>query len=340
MGDTEKKSRPEDWKKLFKGIRMGIIVVEREELKITKFNSSAEEIFNRKLETETPISDVSHELIDEELIADIEQMFEDLRPVKELVLTKESECFAVIVESWKSCKSEEAIISFIDVTNLKVELEEKIQAEKQLQREILNVEKKERWRLGKFLHDTAAQNLLSIKMVLDRIDPKIQQLDKETRMELKKIKRVVVKTEKSLRELSRSVLPVEDEGNILDAFQKLVEKTEDIYGVGCVFKSGNDIEKIEDVPSASLYYISQEAIQNAIHHGQADKIEVSLSCDEKILVLTIKDNGIGYDESAEGDGMGINIMRHRAELLRGTLEVKKMPDSSGTRVTCRIPLQN
>ncbi|MDZ7681005.1 MAG: ATP-binding protein [Fodinibius sp.] len=128
--------------------------------------------------------------------------------------------------------------------------------------------------------------------------------------------------------------------NILDAFQKLVKKTRDIYDVECNLNQKLRSKKSEGCPSASsLYYVCQEAIQNAIHHGQADKIEVMLSADKTFLVLTIKDNGVGYEESKEAEGMGINIMRHRAELLGGTLQIKKAPHGNGTIVTCQIPFE-
>lgn len=344
MKDIKKSSWHDlsDWRELFEAMTTGIIVIDSEKNKIKRYNKSAKEIFSPELEPEKIITEVDHRLVYEELGSDLGQINKDHPVIKKIIPTKKGDCFVIGIEGFQSAKEETGIVvlSFVDVTDLRAELEQKVEAEKQLQREILEVEKKERWRLGQFLHDTAAQNLLSIKMLLDLLDPQLQKLDEETRTELDKIKRLIVKTEKSLRELSRSVLPIGDEEKVSEAFQTLVEQTEDLYGVTCDFKSEKDINKIEGVASASsLYYISQEAIRNAIHHGQADKIAINLSFTEDVLFLTIKDNGIGYEEGEEGKGMGINIMRHRAELLGGTLEIKKGPDSRGTTVTCHIPLE-
>lgn len=343
MKDIKEGSWPDldDWKELFEAITTGIVVIDSNSLSIKRYNNSAEKIFRQELESGKMITGIDHGLVYEELVSDLNQIQKNHKAIKRIISPQNGIWFVVGVEVYHSSKEKVAnlVLSFVDITELMAELEHKVEVERQLQREILEVEKKERWRLGQFLHDTAAQNLLSIKMILDLIEPELQQLNDETRMELEKIKRVVIKTENNLRELSRSVLPIEDEGDILSAFQKLVTKTTDIYGVECVFEAENGTKKIEGVSSVSLYYITQEAIQNAIHHGQADKIEVTLSCEKKSLALTIKDNGVGYDESAETEGMGLNIMRHRAELLGGTLEVKKMPDSRGTIVTCRIPLE-
>ncbi|MDZ7681006.1 MAG: hypothetical protein U5J63_04655 [Fodinibius sp.] len=121
---------------------------------------------------------------------------------KKTIPTQKGKWFVVGVEAYQSPKEKtrNAVLSFVDITDLKVELEQKVEAEKQLQREILDVEKKERWRLGQFLHAYGSSKIhRASKCCLISIDPKLQQLDEETRMELKKIKRIIVKTEKSLR---------------------------------------------------------------------------------------------------------------------------------------------
>ena len=218
-------------------------------------------------------------------------------------------------------------------------LEAKIKTEQELQKEILEVEKEERWRLGQYLHDGTAQNLLAIKMLLDIIDPKFKQLDEETQRELDKVKRLVVKSESNIRELSHFILPIETEEKMSEAFQKLVKQVNELYGVECTFDSDNISDSIEDPTAASsLYYITQEAVRNAINHGQADQVNISLSIENDVLQLIIHDNGVGYDQTTAGDGRGINIMKHRADLLGGSLDIKEDPDGGGTLLTCTVPL--
>ncbi len=48
---------------------------------------------------------------------------------------------------------------------------------------------------------------------------------------------------------------------------------------------------------------------------------------------------VGYDDSQENDGRGINIMRHRAELLGGSLEIKGSTENGGTLIKCTVPLE-
>ena len=219
-------------------------------------------------------------------------------------------------------------------------LEAKVETEQELQKEILEVEKEERWRLGQYLHDGTAQNLLAIKMLLDIIDPKLQQLDEETRKELEKVKRLVIKSETNIRDLSHFILPIESEGKVSEAFQKLVKQVNELYDVKCSFDVDRGLDKIEDPATvSSLYYITQEAVRNAINHGRADQVNINLSTESNVIHLIIYDNGVGYDQATAGDGRGLNIMRHRADLLGGSLEVKEDPDKGGTTLMCTVPLE-
>jgi signal transduction histidine kinase len=91
----------------------------------------------------------------------------------------------------------------------------------------------------------------------------------------------------------------------------------------------------------NIYRITQEAIQNAIKHGDAKEIRVGLDFSETDAVLTIADNGRGIppeqikktNGNGNGNGMGLKIMRHRADLIRGTVSILS-PESGGTNVVC------
>jgi hypothetical protein len=87
-----------------------------------------------------------------------------------------------------------------------------------------------------------------------------------------------------------------------------------------------------------LSRIAQEAIQNAIKHGDATQIRVDLDLLQGILSITDNGNGIKDDDPApaRGNGMGLKIMRHRADAIHGTVAVERIP-KGGVRVTCHFP---
>jgi signal transduction histidine kinase len=87
-----------------------------------------------------------------------------------------------------------------------------------------------------------------------------------------------------------------------------------------------------------LYHIAQEAVNNAIKHGQAKDILIRLSSDNGWGTLQINDNGTGIlDQRTTNGGMGLHIMSYRAGMIGGRLDVHPSPPR-GTCVTCVFPL--
>src|SRR4029434_1225016 len=90
--------------------------------------------------------------------------------------------------------------------------------------------------------------------------------------------------------------------------------------------------------AAQLYRIAQEAVHNAIEHGAAREVLIQLSLGNRDMVLTVRDNGQGFEAKTNGHGMGLRIMRYRAQCIGGSCEVQTGPDK-GTTVCCRVPLE-
>jgi signal transduction histidine kinase len=92
--------------------------------------------------------------------------------------------------------------------------------------------------------------------------------------------------------------------------------------------------------SLNLYRITQEAINNAIRHGQAQHLYISLVLDGDILRLSIRDDGVGLSSLEDGhqstSGMGIKIMQYRAKQLGAKFEILQ-PNENGTEI--RLEMQ-
>jgi signal transduction histidine kinase len=87
------------------------------------------------------------------------------------------------------------------------------------------------------------------------------------------------------------------------------------------------------------YRFAQEAISNIVRHARASKVEIRLSIEGSDLVLSISDDGSGFEVETAGEqgGMGLRIMRYRAQSVSGRLAIES--GSSGTRVALRAPLR-
>jgi two-component system CheB/CheR fusion protein len=91
---------------------------------------------------------------------------------------------------------------------------------------------------------------------------------------------------------------------------------------------------VEDNDLAThLYRIAQEATRNSVKHGNAKKIDLSLIRQGSMMSLTIEDDGTGGAETQPGSGIGLHIMKYRARMINGVLEIKSGKDG-GTVLTC------
>jgi signal transduction histidine kinase len=90
--------------------------------------------------------------------------------------------------------------------------------------------------------------------------------------------------------------------------------------------------------AAQLYRIAQEAVRNAVEHGAAREVLIQLTFGHRGILLTVQDDGEGFDAKTNGHGMGLRIMRYRAQCIGGSCEVHTGA-KKGTTVYCRVPLQ-
>src|SRR5204863_4093551 len=94
---------------------------------------------------------------------------------------------------------------------------------------------------------------------------------------------------------------------------------------------------VEPQKGLALYRIAQEAIHNAITHGQARRIEIELANDGDYLRLRIQDDGVGFEAQTNGTtGMGLRVMRYRAHSIGAVLTISSQLDR-GTQVRCLVP---
>ncbi len=85
-----------------------------------------------------------------------------------------------------------------------------------------------------------------------------------------------------------------------------------------------------------MYRIAQEAVVNAARHSAARRIEIHFTQEKGVTTLRVEDNGVGISESAKKNkGLGLRLMRYRAEVINGSLEIRDRPEG-GTVVECVV----
>jgi signal transduction histidine kinase len=216
--------------------------------------------------------------------------------------------------------------------DLTEEMHKREEAEKQL----LAAGEGERRRIGQDLHDSLCQHLTATAMASQVLGEK---LAARSLPEEKDAERVVTLIEDSIalaRNLARGLAPVEPEAEgLMAAFGDLAKATSRNFNIDCRFEAPHPVLVDDAATSTHLFRIAQEAVSNAIKHGRARHVTISLAQDGDDVVLEVRDDGSGFREpTAESAGMGLHIMRHRAAMIGARLAIRKA--KPGTVLTCRV----
>jgi len=141
-----------------------------------------------------------------------------------------------------------------------------------------------------------------------------------------------------VHDLALGLFPGElGKGGIIDALRELAVHTQDMCGISCRFSGPPTVELVDDSVARQVYRIAQEAVNNAVKHSKAASISIQLSLKSGRVVLTVKDDGVGTALPAgKSCGMGLRIMKYRAEMIGATLKITSAR-SKGTTMTCVLP---
>ncbi len=143
------------------------------------------------------------------------------------------------------------------------------------------------------------------------------------------------------RELARGLLPiVSDRFGLIAALKQIAADTGDLFRIACRFECPTPIELADVAAATQLCRLAREAVNNAIKHGHATEVTIELADAGDTGVLTIRDNGTGFPESAGGAvGRGLHIMRYRANMIGGSLQIDR-GGLRNTAITCTFPLSH
>ena len=218
------------------------------------------------------------------------------------------------------------------------DLSQEIAARERLERELVEISERGQRQVGHDLHDSLGQHLTATAFAGQVLN---EQLESKSLPESAAARHLVNMVEEAIiltRTFARGLLPVEMEGEgLMDGFQDLARKTSERFKVICEFDCRETVLLNDAESSTHLYRIAQEAITNAIKHGKAGHINLSLEKNNRIITLAISDDGVGLPANARnGQGLGLHIMAYRANLIGATFGIERLP-ASGTRVICKLP---
>ena len=210
---------------------------------------------------------------------------------------------------------------------------------KQLESEIIEIANRERRRLGADLHDGLGQELTGISLMLRSLSKRAANAAFDASPELNEIIALVNHAIQSSRRMALGISPVTlERGGLLPALQTLIAWSRDSYNIDVRLRvSMRSPLIIGESAAAHLYLIVQEAINNAVRHGRARSIAVTLRTNRVLVSLSITDDGVGIAEiTARGAGMGLKLMQYRSAMIGGVMRIKRLPQG-GTRIHSVCP---
>lgn len=209
-------------------------------------------------------------------------------------------------------------------------------ARRQLEAEVLGISDRERQRIAHDLHDGLGQHLAALALKARALHQSLREKALPEAAEADALVQLLNSATAQIRDLAHGLDPAVEVQTFAILLEKLALNTAQLFRVACRFVNAATVP-VESAPlSQNLYFIAQEAVNNAIRHGRATDIEIALGSDADTLTLTVRDNGRGLSERDNASsGMGIRIMQHRAAAIGATLGIAPHP-AGGTAVVCRV----
>jgi two-component system sensor histidine kinase UhpB len=230
-------------------------------------------------------------------------------------------------------------VSLLSLAILTAERETFVERELDTNSRILSAQEQERSRIARELHDDLAQGMAVLHLRLEQLGTS-EGLSSSAQVEVDELVELSSQIASAVRKLSHELHPATLALLGLDvAVKSLCKEVERQYRLPIQYSSRDVPRQLEGVVSVCTFRIAQEALRNVVKHSHATAAAVHLSHEGGRLVLSVSDDGDGFDVDAVDvrDGLGLTSIRERLHLLGGQLSIRSTP-RAGTRIRVEVPV--
>lgn len=234
----------------------------------------------------------------------------------------------------------EASVSEVDHLGLFTGVIRDITQRKQLQRQLLDTTERIQREFGHELHDGLGQRLTGLEMMSHSL-AKSFKADSPQAARVQYLNRELRETLTQARLISHSLAPVPLDGDgLMLGLRELAASTARIPGVQCHFVCDPPVHLADVTAATQLYRIAQEAVNNALKHGKASRVDIRLSATPSVIELCVENNGrTPRPEPLRGaSGVGLNLMKYRAELIGAIVRIEPR-SPRGVSVVCTLRIK-
>jgi signal transduction histidine kinase len=208
----------------------------------------------------------------------------------------------------------------------------------ELMEERLRAHEYERLRMGRDLHDSAGQLVISLELSLARLREIEGRCSHEALIE--EIQETVRKIDNEIRTLAFLDYPAQlRERGLFDAVRTLARGMERRTGIRTTVETIGSVGDMPEDVATALLRVAQEALANIHRHAHASIARIVLRRFAGAIQISVRDNGVGMASAPDQtgvQGIGMQGMRHRIEALRGAFKVTRL--KHGTRISALVPL--
>ena len=206
-------------------------------------------------------------------------------------------------------------------------------------RHSIETSERERQRWARELHDETLQGLGGLRVLLSSgLRGSGEDLSDAARRAVAQIGEEIRNLRTLITELRPAAL---DELGLVPAIETLAQRTATTEGLTLETNIDLRLEgetRLGPEVESAVYRLAQEALTNVVKHARANRVEMNLTREDSAVVLTVSDDGIGFDPDGSGPGFGLIGMRERVSLTGGRLEIESQ-DGAGTTLRATLPVR-
>ncbi len=204
-----------------------------------------------------------------------------------------------------------------------------------------NVREEERAAIAREIHDELGQQLTAIKLDVSWLDRRIAG-DAVVKDRINGVLTMLTEMIQSIRRISTQLRPsILDDLGLIEALRWQVRDFQKRTGIPVEFDCSEEILKLEPSVTTGLFRIFQESLTNVARHSEATAVLARLFVEDGRLILTIMDNGEGFDTAAakKKKTLGLLGMKERMLMMKGTYDIDSQP-GKGTQLRFSVPLRH
>ncbi len=223
-------------------------------------------------------------------------------------------------------------------------VQREVENSRHLETQLLRIGESVQQAVGREIHDGLGQVLMSMAMMSATAETQLgKRPPAETAALLRRLCELAEQAGQTAHTICRGLVPVAlQQGGLPVALESLAAQVRDVQGIVCTLAVDGQAEACSPESALQLYRIAQEAITNAIRHGQATRLAVRLRLHASSIVLSVADDGVGFDVEAVAArpalsmGLGLASMQVRTRLLHGQLRWQRL-QPRGMALIVRCP---